>query len=154
MFFGNARAQRFVNPMNGPGHAVSTGSAWAATALLVALFVAAVLAFVPSVPTRVLVLLVIAPVVEETAFRAGLHEWLLRTRVLNGALAPIANALTAVAFAGFHLAAHAELLAALTVLPALAIGAFYQRRRQLLPCIAVHAFFNGLWLFGSRALVA
>ncbi len=154
MFFGYTPVHRFVNPTNGSGRVVFLAKARAATALFVALGVAAILAFVPWVPTRVVLLLAIAPVVEEIVFRAGLHEWLLRAWVTKGALAPIANALTALAFAGFHFAAHADLLAALTVVPALVIGVVYQRHRQLLPCIALHAFFNGLWLLGPGALVA
>jgi membrane protease YdiL (CAAX protease family) len=66
----------------------------------------------------------------------------------------LTNALTASAFAAVHVFATSELLAALTFLPALAIGALYQRHRQLLPCVALHALFNGLWLLGLGALVA
>ncbi len=154
MFCGYIPRHRFVDSANVTARTLSPAQAWAAAGLLVALGLTAVVAFVPSVPTRVLVLLVIAPLVEETLFRTGLHEWLLRPRAARAVLAPIANALTAIAFAAFHLAAHADLLAALTVLPALLIGAVYQRHRRLLPCIALHALFNGLWLLGAGVLAA
>lgn len=98
-------------------------------------------------------LLVFAPVAEEVVFRCGLQETLLRRlhgRRRAGAFA--ANALTALAFAVAHAAWHPAILAWLTVLPALAVGCLYQHRRQLVPCIAVHALFNATWLLGLKAL--
>jgi membrane protease YdiL (CAAX protease family) len=154
MFSWHTPHYRFVNPTNRSGGVISLANPWAATALLGALVVVVLLAFVPSVSTRVLVLLAVAPVLEETVFRAGLHEWLLRSKLPAGAPGWVASALTALAFAAVHVFANPDLLAALTFLPALAIGALYQRSRRLLPCIALHAFFNGLWLLGSGALVA
>jgi membrane protease YdiL (CAAX protease family) len=97
-------------------------------------------------------LLLVAPVLEEVVFRAGLHEALLRRlpqRCAAGALR--ANVLTALVFAAVHLATRPGVLAALTLLPALLVGALYQRRRQLAPCIAVHAAFNAVWLTWSTA---
>jgi membrane protease YdiL (CAAX protease family) len=98
------------------------------------------------VPGAWVVLLVVAPVLEETVFRAGLQETLLRrlARQRGGALA--ANVGTALAFAAAHMVLHPGVLAALTLLPALLVGAVYQRGRRLAPCIAVHATFNALWL--------
>jgi membrane protease YdiL (CAAX protease family) len=99
------------------------------------------------VPAHALWMLVVAPVLEEIVFRAGLQEELLRqarVRAVMGAVS--ANVLTALAFAAAHLALRPSLLAGLTVLPALLIGAVYERQRRVAPCIALHAFFNALWL--------
>ena len=96
-----------------------------------------------SFPFGPALLLLAAPVLEETVFRAGLQETLLR-RLSPGTAA--ANALTALAFMAAHLALRPSGLSALTVVPALALGALYQRRRRLAPCIALHALFNAIWL--------
>jgi membrane protease YdiL (CAAX protease family) len=87
-------------------------------------------------------LLVIAPLAEEIVFRLGLQEALLRR-----GLAPLAaNVLTAVAFALAHLPAHSWVWSMLTFAPALALGALYARKRQLAPCVVLHAAMNGVWL--------
>lgn len=86
-------------------------------------------------------LLVAAPVLEEVVFRTGLQTQLLRRA------APLtANLLTAVAFAVAHLVVRPSVLSALTLIPALAVGVLFQRRRCVLQCMAVHAAFNAAWL--------
>jgi membrane protease YdiL (CAAX protease family) len=101
-------------------------------------------------PTHALWMLLIAPVLEEIVFRAGLQEELLRHAARAGAIDPMGaltvNVLTALAFAAAHMAVRPSLLAALTVLPALLVGLAYQRWRRLAPCIALHAVFNAIWL--------
>jgi membrane protease YdiL (CAAX protease family) len=98
-------------------------------------------------PTHALWMLGVAPVLEEIVFRAGLQEELLRQARLRAAMGAVsANLLTALAFAAAHLALHPSLLSGLTVLPALFIGAVYQRQRRVAPCIALHALFNAGWL--------
>lgn len=98
-------------------------------------------------PAHALWMLAIAPVLEEIVFRAGLQEQLLRHAGLRAAMGAVsANLLTALAFAAAHLALHPSLLSGLTVVPALLIGAIYQRQRRLAPCIALHALFNAGWL--------
>ena len=92
------------------------------------------------------VLLLAAPVLEETVFRAGLQEALLRRLSAGRYGEATANALTALAFMAAHLALRPSGLAALTAVPALALGALYQRGRRLAPCIALHALFNAIWL--------
>ena len=92
---------------------------------------------------RALVLLLIAPVAEELVFRAGLHDVLLRISVAPWS----ANLLTALAFG----AAHMLLLGvnpqtAFVWLPALLIGAAYNRWRRLSICIALHMAMNALWI--------
>ena len=99
-----------------------------------------------SFPFGLAVLLLAAPVLEETVFRAGLQEALLRRLSPGTAAAATANALTALAFMAAHLALRPSGLSALTAVPALALGALYQRSRQLAPCIALHALFNAIWL--------
>ena len=115
-----------------------------ATAGLVAVTLAGAWAMAP---TDALWLVLVAPVLEETVFRAGLQEELLRNARLRAAAGAFsANVFAALAFAAAHLALQPGLLAGLTVLPALFIGAVYQRQRRLAPCIALHAFFNAVWL--------
>lgn len=98
-------------------------------------------------------LLVVAAILEEVVFRAGLHEALLRTRLrrLAGWRSP-ANALTATAFALAHGLNRGWWLAAAALLASLAIGALYERHRRLLPCIALHAGLNLGWLALAPAL--
>ncbi len=91
---------------------------------------------------RMAVLLVFAPLTEEAVFRAGLQEVLLRHRI-----APLAaNGLTALTFGLLHAMLRADVAAMSVGLPALLIGAVYQRRRRLRDCIALHAAMNSLWL--------
>lgn len=83
-----------------------------------------------------------APVVEEVIFRLGLQQELL-THLRS---APAANALTALVFAAAHGLSQGTSQSLLTLLPALAIGAIYQRSRRLAPSVALHAAFNTFWL--------
>ena len=95
-----------------------------------------------------------APLVEEVIFRAGLQTWLidgLAAHARSGRLAPstqaaMAIAITALAFAAAHLARHPGVPSALTVVPALLLGALYQQQRRLRSCVLLHSLFNGLWL--------
>ena len=122
------------------------GLALAATgALAVALLAAAA---VPGASwQRLLVLVAVAPVLEETVFRAGVQEALLRW--MRSSLA--ANVSTAALFAAAHVVARADLQAAWVALPAVAIGALYASGRRLGPCIAMHAAMNAAWLVWRAA---
>jgi len=91
---------------------------------------------------RTAVLLVLAPLTEELVFRAGLQEGLLRRLRTPW----IANALTALVFASLHVLVRGDAMAMAVAVPALLIGALYQRTRSLWPCIALHAAMNALWL--------
>ena len=92
---------------------------------------------------RALVLLLMAPVAEEIVFRAGLHEGLLRISVAPWS----ANLLTALAFGAAHmLLLGVNLQTAFVWLPALLIGAAYNRWRRLSICIALHMAMNALWI--------
>lgn len=88
-----------------------------------------------------LVLLLAAPVLEESLFRAGLHEALLRHSVVVW----LANAVTATAFGLTHVAVQGDWTAFVVVLPALAIGLVYSRWRRLRWCVALHALMNAAW---------
>jgi membrane protease YdiL (CAAX protease family) len=115
-------------------------AAWALLPLAAAAAFAAAVA--GAVPPRVLVLLVLAPVIEEIVFRLGLQEALLR-RGLRPALTTV---LTALVFAAAHVAVRGEIAAAAVVLPALALGVLYAHTRRVLPCVALHAAMNAVWL--------
>jgi membrane protease YdiL (CAAX protease family) len=92
--------------------------------------------------SRVLTLVLLAPVLEEAAFRAGLHEWLLSRRAAPWA----ANLAVAGAFALLHLATQGRWEALLVAGPALVVGAVYNRWRRLRWCVLLHAAMNAAWL--------
>ena len=91
----------------------------------------------------------LAPALEETVFRAGLQELLLR----RGAPAALSVLLTAAAFAAAHALWRPGPWAWATGGPALLLGGVYLRTRRLGPCIALHALFNALWWGVLRPLV-
>ena len=119
-------------------------AALAAAVVLVAVLVSAAQG-AGITPARLAMLLLIAPVLEETIFRAGLHESLLRHAVPAG----WAVVVTAIVFALVHTLLRADLAALSVVLPALATGLLYQRTRRIVPCIALHAAMNAVWLGGN-----
>jgi membrane protease YdiL (CAAX protease family) len=90
----------------------------------------------------VLLLVAIAPLLEETVFRAGLQESLLRR-----GMHPLAtNLLCAAAFGLLHGMTRSWLLAAWVIPPALLLGAVYARKRSLGLVVALHAAMNFVWL--------
>lgn len=98
-----------------------------------------------------LVLLVLSPVAEEAVFRAGLQEWLLR----QSAVPWVANLVTALAFGLAHVLARGDVTAIAVALPALLLGAAYERWRKLRYCAVLHAGMNLLWLaYGGANSVA
>ena len=124
-----------------PGSASGSGS-WLTTLATLVVAMAA-LAFAPrGVAAQWLVLVVLAPLLEEALFRAGLHEWLLR----NGTRPWTANVLTAAVFGGAHALVRADPLALAVALPALVLGRVYGQTRRVRWCVALHAVMNGLWL--------
>ena len=94
---------------------------------------------------RVAMLLVVAPLTEETLLRAGLHDALLR----SGAAPGNAVLMSAGVFAATHALVRDDMSAFAVVLPALVIGALYQRKRRLRYCVLLHAVMNALWLAAS-----
>lgn len=98
---------------------------------------------------RLWILLVLAPLAEEATFRLGLHETLLR-RMRSPLLA---NATVALAFALAHVLAQGHWASFAVAVPALLIGAVYERWRKLRLCVALHAAMNALWLgLGSMSV--
>ena len=61
----------------------------------------------------------------------------------------LANSLTALAFGLAHVALRGDAAAFAVALPALAIGAVYERGRSLGVCVVLHAAMNALWLAWS-----
>lgn len=112
---------------------------WARSALLLA--AAAAVAAAAGVPNAWLLLL-LAPLLEESIFRAGLQEQLLQ----HGVGAWSANVITAVAFGATHVVAHGTVAAIAVIAPALAIGFAYQVWRRLRICVGLHAGMNALWI--------
>jgi membrane protease YdiL (CAAX protease family) len=91
---------------------------------------------------RVLMLLLVAPVLEEVVFRAGVQDALERHLRAPG----LANVLTALAFGIAHAVWRADAAALLVALPALLVGAVYARGHCLAPCVLLHAAMNAAWL--------
>jgi membrane protease YdiL (CAAX protease family) len=118
------------------------GTRTKATALAVLAWAGVALALELAGAPRVLLLVVLAPVLEEAAFRAGLHEALLARACSPAA----ANALTALAFAALHVLVQGSWQGALVLLPALLIGAAYNRLRRVRWCVLLHAAMNAVWL--------
>lgn len=93
-------------------------------------------------PGRLAVLLVLAPVIEELLFRAGLQETLLRR-----GLQPLwANLATTLAFVLLHGLTRSWPLAAGVLLPSLLLGRMYQGTRRVGPVVALHAAMNLFWI--------
>jgi len=159
---GHARASEA--PAMRAGAGMSTA---AAMALALALIVAGGLAVGSAAPQAcgpalrapstwaLLLLTVVAPVLEETALRHGLHAWLLTrlgSRRGPGGLS-VCNHLCAVVFAVAHAGVASPALLPAYLLPAWLIGWIYERTGRLLPCIALHAAANAAALIacGARA---
>jgi membrane protease YdiL (CAAX protease family) len=116
---------------------------WRAAPVAVLVGAMAALAVAPrGTAAQWVVLVVVAPLLEEVVFRAGLHEWLLR----RSTKFRTANLLTALVFGGAHVLLRADPLAWATALPALLIGRVYEQTRRVRWCVALHAAMNGSWL--------
>jgi membrane protease YdiL (CAAX protease family) len=132
-----ATARAVAGPVGAPWHL------WGAVVVLMLLAGVGAAATSPVLGlNRVWVLLVLAPVLEEAVFRAGLQDALLRR--WNAPLA--ANVVTALAFGLVHAAVRGDAAGFAVAAPALLIGAVYARWRQLRLCVALHAVMNALWL--------
>ena len=94
---------------------------------------------------RAWILLVLAPLAEEAVFRTGLQEHLLQR--LRTPM--VANGLTALAFALAHVATRGQWASFAVFVPALLIGAVYERWGRLRLCVVLHTSMNALWLVWS-----
>jgi membrane protease YdiL (CAAX protease family) len=113
------------------------GAAWAQVgAAVIAAGAAALL------PAPLVVLLVLAPVLEELVFRAGLQEGLLR----RGLYPLAANGAVTLVFALLHGLTRSWPLALAVALPSLLLGRVYQVQRRVAPVVALHAAMNLAWL--------
>jgi membrane protease YdiL (CAAX protease family) len=97
---------------------------------------------------RLVMLILVAPVLEEIVFRAGLHEALQRQW---RQIPHLANAATALIFGASHMLVRGDPAAFAVVLPALLIGAVYERTGRLRHCILLHAAMNVGWLAWQSA---
>jgi membrane protease YdiL (CAAX protease family) len=130
------------------GFAQGAGVGWRAVAPWAAVALLGLVATVWGGPALGLwQLLMLAPLVEEAIFRAGLQEAMLR----HGRSPALSNGVTACAFALAHVVVRADAAAALVMLPALLIGIVYGARRRLRECVALHAAMNALWLLWTLA---
>lgn len=100
--------------------------------------------------SAVFVLLLLAPLLEETVLRRGLHAWGLRRW---GGAAPRwlarpspVNLWVALLFAALHLLRLPLPMALAVVLPALVVGQVFEVTARLWPCVLTHAAFNLCWL--------
>ncbi len=94
-------------------------------------------------------LLVLAPVLEEFAFRGFLQPWMqdwLIPRAWSKYAAPLAVVGTSLVFALCHLWSQPPVWAAMTFFPSLALGWLRVRGCSLMHCAAVHALFNLIYL--------
>ncbi|MEZ9697728.1 JDVT-CTERM system glutamic-type intramembrane protease [Vibrio sp. 10N.261.46.E12] len=93
-------------------------------------------------------ILLVYPVLEEVSFRGGIHDFLLKQKLLNNQYygVSVSNVVTSCLFASFHLMQHPPLFAALTFIPSVILGHFKERYGSLLVPIALHCLFNAIFL--------
>jgi membrane protease YdiL (CAAX protease family) len=122
---------------------------WKASTPVALLVLAGLIGSVTLLPRHLALLLVLAPVIEELIFRAGLQETLLR----RGWRPWPANLLTTLAFVLLHGFTRSWPLAAAVLLPSLVLGRLYQGTRRLGPVVALHAAMNLFWVaVGTSAI--
>lgn len=94
-------------------------------------------------PVAWITLLLIAPVAEETVFRLGLQQALLKRSKLHWGALSLANAVVALAFAALHALHQGSVWMLLTIAPALLLGWLWELSggRLRLP-VLFHAWFN------------
>lgn len=89
-------------------------------------------------------LVIVAPVIEELAFRGALLSMLQRWRVgkLRYGVMSGANLLTALAFGLAHALIDGHPLGLLTFFPGLVFGFFCERYHRVAPAIVLHSYYN------------
>jgi len=98
----------------------------------------------------VFLMLLVAPVLEEFAFRGALLDLaqatLQRFGVANAGPVTRANLITSVLFAACHLPYQSVVLSIGVLLPSLLLGRIRELTGSVLPCIMLHAWFNAWFL--------
>jgi membrane protease YdiL (CAAX protease family) len=94
--------------------------------------------------------LVVAPVLEELAFRGAVQDAcaiaLRRFGSPDGVAVSGANVMTSIAFCACHLPHHSIGLACAILLPSLLLGRIREATGAFRPCILMHAWFNACFL--------
>ena len=102
--------------------------------------------------SALLMLVVVSPILEEIVFRGSLQAYLYKRPALRLSVCGIslANIITSVIFAAFHLIRQTPVWAALVFVPSLVFGWARDRYQTLIPPIILHMFYNAgfIWLFG------
>lgn len=97
-------------------------------------------------PSALLQAVLVAPILEELAFRGFLQESLgkiWRYSVGTGpSLFGVANVLSSLLFSASHLPHHSTLLALGVLFPSLFLGALKEHHGSVFPCVLAHAWFN------------
>jgi membrane protease YdiL (CAAX protease family) len=97
-----------------------------------------------------LLTILVAPVLEELAFRGALLD-LLQAMLRRFGMAdagPVtrANVITSIAFAACHLPYQPAPVAVAILLPSLLLGRMREVTGSVLPCVALHAWFNAWYV--------
>ncbi len=99
---------------------------------------------------RLLLLVIVYPILEEIVFRGALQGWLRRKSwgLRHRSGVTIANILTSIVFAAFHLMRRPNIWSAGVILPGLVFGFFRDRYGNLYAPMALHIFYNSglIWL--------
>jgi hypothetical protein len=96
-----------------------------------------------------LLAVVVAPVLEEFAFRGAVHDACCAVLPRwGGSAGPVswANVITSIAFCACHLPYRSVGLACAVFLPSLLLGRVRETTGALMPCVFLHAWFNACFL--------
>jgi membrane protease YdiL (CAAX protease family) len=110
----------------------------------------------PAPSWRIVILtMLVAPVVEELAFRGAVQGFcratLARLHVRDTGLVSLSNLLTSVAFAACHLREQPAEVAWAIVLPSLLLGRLREVSNSVWACVLMHAWFNLCFLAVSAS---
>ncbi len=98
-----------------------------------------------------LMVVVLAPVLEEIVFRGGLQAWLYDNTPLRHVAfwgVSYANLCASAVFAAFHLLSQPAAWAAAIFIPALVFGWARDRSGSILPGMVLHAWYNAGFVLG------
>jgi membrane protease YdiL (CAAX protease family) len=141
MLLGNARAVTALALVGGP---------LGACALLLLGHLGFMRVAPPASLNAMLLMLLVAPVLEELAFRGALldlaQSLLRRFGVADAGPVTCANLITSVLFAACHLPYQSVALSISVLLPSLLLGRVRELTASVLPCVLLHAWFNAWFL--------